>query len=211
MGKPLRRSDKEEFYNCLTHSLGFVLSVIATAILVLKFNTRQPAVVLAVLAFAISLNLVYSTSALSHYFRNEKTHSFFRRLDQACIYLLIVASYSPFSVQHLDGRWWHLVLAAMWLFAAIGFVSKLWFAHRVESVSIWLYLLLGWIPFFSGMPFVGLVPTGAVWMIIVGGIIYSAGTWFLYNDRKAWYFHSIWHLFVIGGSLTHFLAVLWYV
>ena len=211
MPKPLRRTDKEEFWNCLTHALGFVASVIGAAILILEYCRRPTPIVASVSLFSISLILVYSTSALSHYFRSEKLLSLFRRLDQACIYLLIVSSYSPFSIKYLGGFYWNAVLAGMWLFAIVGFISKLFFAHRVESVSIWIYLLLGWTPLFSGMPFVGLVPTTAVWMIILGGLFYSGGTWFLAQDKKVWYYHAIWHIFVIAGSLTHFLAVFWYV
>ena len=209
--QPLRRTDKEEFWNCLTHSVGFGLSLIGAAFIIPKFSSRPAPLLISTATFAVALIIVYAFSALSHYFRDPKRLALFRQLDQAAIYLLIVASYSPFSIVHLDGWWWHSVLGGMWLLALIGFASKLFFAHRVESVSIWLYLLLGWIPFFSGMPFVGLVPAPTVGMILLGGLFYSGGTWFLFNDQRAWYFHSIWHLFVIAGSATHFLAVYWFV
>lgn len=211
MPKPLRRTDKEEFWNCITHAVGFVLSVIGATILIIEYRSRPTPILASVSSFAISLILVYSTSALSHYFRSEKLLSLCRQLDQACIYLLIASSYSPVSVMYLGGPYWDAVLGGMWLFAIVGFLSKLFFAHRVESVSVWMYLLLGWTPLFSGMPFVGLVPPPAVWMIILGGIFYSGGTWFLINDKKAWFYHAIWHIFVVAGSLTHFLAVYWYV
>lgn len=161
--------------------------------------------------FAILLIAVYSCSALSHYFRGAKLRSLFRRLDQAFIYLLIVGSYSPFSTAFQHGPWWWTTLALMWLVAFVGFVSKLFFEHRVESVSVWIYLALGWSPILIGMPLAGLVPTAAIRMILLGGFFYTAGTWFLFKDHKVWYFHAIWHLFVIAGSISHFLGVWWYV
>jgi len=209
MAKPLRRSDKEELWNCLTHGLGCLLSLFGGAVLVPMYAQRDFSILAAVLVFSVSLVLVYATSALSHYFRDEQRLAWFRRLDQAFIYLLIVASYTPFSLRYLHGGWWYAVLGTMWVFAIAGFFSKVCLAHRVESVSIGLYLILGWLPFFSGMPFVGRVPTPAILMILLGGFFYSGGTWFLFNDRREWYYHSIWHVLVIAGSLTHYLAVCW--
>lgn len=211
MVEPYRSSDKEEFWNCLTHTAGFGLSLVGAALLLPKIKDCSAPIFIAVVGYAAALIAVYACSSLSHYFRDAKRLALFRKLDQACIYLLIVASYTPFSIVYLNGLWWHFVLCNMWVLALVGFISKLVFAHRVESVAIWLYLLLGWMPFFSGMPFVGLIPIKTVGMFILGGVFYSAGTWFLFNDWRAWYFHSIWHIFVIAGSMTHFLAVYWFV
>lgn len=209
--QPLRRSDREEFWNFLTHFTGFILSVAGLFWLVSQYRDRELSVLLSIGIFGMLLIAVYASSAMSHLVRTPARLSLFRNLDQAFIYLLIVASYSPFSIAYQSSSiWFNVVLALMWILAVAGFASKM-FGHRVESVAIWMYLLLGWIPFISGMPFAGLVPMRAIVMIILGGVFYTAGTWFLYKDKSVWYFHAIWHLFVILGSVTHFVAVCWYV
>ena len=161
--------------------------------------------------FGLSLVLVYTFSTLSHWFTEESQQARFRRLDQACIYLLIVASYTPFSVGFLHGVWWWIVLGVMWAVAIAGFVSKLLFAHRLQRVSIWLYLILGWVPAVTGAPFSTDLPSSCFDWILAGGIAYTVGTVFLFCDKRVWYFHGIWHLFVILGSLLHFLAVMRFV
>ena len=124
--------------------------------------------------------------------------------------MLIVASYMPFSIRFLDGLWWTILLTGMWIFAAMGFASKCFYKYKIASVSIWIYILLGWMPALGGMPFAMQVPLPVIGLIILGGVVYSLGTLFLYHDRKAWYFHSIWHMFVVAGSVIHFLAMYWY-
>ena len=154
---------------------------------------------------------VYACSTLSHWFRDPARLSLFRKLDQGFIYLLIVASFTPFTVAHQSGIWWFTsVIGLMWIMAIAGFVSKL-VGFQVESVDIRMYLLLGWTPFISGQPFFGGVPGGAAIMIMLAGAFYSSGSWFLYKDKSVWYFHAIWHTFVIMGSVTLFFAVCWYV
>lgn len=163
------------------------------------------------LVYGISLVSVYVTSTLSHYFKEPDLQKFYRKLDQAFIYLLIVASYTPFSLAYLHGTWWWCLLGIMWTLALLGFASKLFLAHRVQAVSIWLYLLLGWVPAMGGMPWSKDLPFDCILWIIYGGIAYTAGTFFLFNDKKVPYFHAVWHLFVMAGSAIHFWGVIKFV
>ena len=175
-------------------------------------ETEDWRLILSCLVYLQAMFVVYTCSTLSHLFTTDflegKPQQQFRRLDQAFIYIMIVATYTPFSAAYLDGVWWWSVLGLMWLIAIAGFVSKVFFSHRVNSVAIWIYLLLGWLPAISGMPWSDQMPSHAIWNIVLGGVVYSAGTIFLLNDRKCWYFHAIWHLFVIAGSLTHFIGIM---
>lgn len=205
----MERSKPEEFANTLTHGIG-VLFVLAGIFLLSGALTETAGfeVRVACLVYMATLLSVYVCSTLSHYFTDPARQSFFRKLDQACIYLLIVGSYTPFSVAHLHGAWWSCLLGIMWAVAIAGFVSKLFFAHRIQRVSIWLYLMLGWLPSMGGMLHTQSLPRECLLWIVVGGVTYSLGTVFLFNDRKSTYFHAIWHLFVMLGSVIHFFGIM---
>ena len=205
----MERSQQEEFANTLTHGIGLLLVLAGTFVLLGALTEKAGSEIwIACSVYLATLLSVYISSTLSHYFTEPVRQSFFRKLDQACIYLLIVGTYTPYSVAHLHDAWWFWLLGIMWAVAIIGVVSKLLFAHRVERVSIWLYLLLGWMPALGGVHYAPGMPRECFLWIVAGGVVYSAGTVFLINDRKATYFHAIWHLFVILGSMIHFLGIM---
>ncbi len=198
----------DERLNAATHMLGAVVAAIAGGWLVAcSCEMNSTAVTCACTIYVVTLIGLYCASSLSHCFEDEHRRSLYRSLDQACIYLLIVGTYTPFSIAHLNSWWWNLVLAVMWTLAITGFISKLFFAHRIERVSIWLYVLLGWIPALAGMPFNREVPGPCMTLVVAGGIVYTAGTYFLFNDHRTTYFHAIWHTFVLAASAIHFYAV----
>ena len=95
----------------------------------------------------------------------------------------------------------------MWLAAIAGFISKLFFGHRIEGIATWTYLTLGWGPAFV-LPFVHSMPFDAIFYIVAGGIIYTVGVGFLLNDHKHWYIHSIWHVLVMMGTATHYWGIM---
>ena len=208
----VKRPQREENLNTFTHAVGIGLSLIALYLIWSRLGTVEDSLVqFACVGFGLALICVYTCSTLSHYFTDPPRQTIFRQLDQAFIYILIVASYSPFSVVFLRSPWWWSVLGVMWIIALAGFVSKLFLAHRLQRVSIWLYLLLGWVPAAGGMPFTVELPWGCRLWILYGGIAYTVGTYFLFNDKKFWFFHGIWHIFVIAGSACHVWAVLKFV
>ena len=130
---------------------------------------------------------------------------------KACIYLLIVGTYTPFALEYLRFGWWWLFLLLMWTAALVGFLSKLLFLHRIDAVTIWSYVSLGWLPIIPAWIYLDLVPWGALAWILIGGLCYTAGTVFLVLDHRRFHFHAIWHLFVIAGSVCHFYAVFLFV
>ncbi len=213
----MERPKREEFVNGLTHAIGTLLSLFAAAYLLIavwpQSNMQKTA---ASFLYGFSLIAVYFSSMMSHWEPNPDRKIYYRRLDQAFIYILIVASFTPFSVEYLHEFYYWLLLILMWAIAIVGFVSKLWAAHRVQAVAIWIYLALGWmsslafLPWLLGFGFKSRMPLGAIGMIFLGGVFYSFGTLFLYLDRRAWYFHAIWHVFVMLGSISHFSGILVY-
>lgn len=202
----------EEIANTITHGFGFVLSLLGAAVLITSVLPHSDGWRIgACLVYSASLVAVYGMSTLSHSCRTAKWRQFFRSLDQGCIYLLIVGTYTPFSLTYLRSQGWWFLLGAMWFIAIAGFCSKVLFSHRVNAVSIWLYLLLGWMPLVAGFWIVPLVPAAVLWWVFVGGICYTLGTVFLIFDAHVFHFHAIWHLFVIAGSVCHYCGVLFWV
>lgn len=201
---------REERWNALTHGIGAVLSVVGAMALVwtaaLYGNGWQLA---GCTSYGASLIGVYLASTLSHVYHDSVHRRLFRRIDQACIFLLIAGSFTPLAVTYLpQGIWW-LIPAAMWVVAGTGFVAKLVLAHRIESVTIWLHLTLGWFPLATALPMLTNAPRAMIAWFFAGGVCYTAGTIFLKRDHRP-YFHVVWHLLVMAGSACHYWTILAY-
>ena len=208
----MERPRKEEIANTLTHATGTVMSVVASVWLLWRVSGLENLpLVIACVGYCGSMVGVFFCSTMSHWVRTPEWRRRYRQLDQAFIYLLIVATYTPFSVVYLKATLWWVLLAAMWLVALTGFASKIWHAHRVDQVSIWGYVALGWMPALGGLPISQMAPRAASWGIVTGGVIYTLGTIFLFNDKRVWYFHAIWHLFVIAAAAVHWWVTITYV
>lgn len=204
----MERPAREEKVNAATHAVGIGLACAAAVCLLPPcLATRDPWLIVGTCAYLVGLLGVYISSTFSHYFSDAPRRNLFRRLDQAFIYLLIVGSYTPISLAYLQQPYWNIVLAIMWALALTGFFSKLLFAHRIQQVAVWIYLLLGWLPLLLGMPWHPALPRDLLGWFFAGGFFYTAGTWFLFHDRRRWYYHAIWHLMVLAGSITHFGAI----
>jgi hemolysin III len=205
-------AERKELLNTLTHGFGLLLSIAAAVILLrtsLVFGDVWRLIGCGV--FAAGLMAVYAASTLSHVVSHRHWKHWFRMLDQGLIYLLIAASYTPFSLAFLrSGTWW-MFLGVMWTYAICGFISKVFLVHRINAVTVWSYLLLGWMPIVPALTTLGLVPYPALGWLLAGGLCYTLGTVFLVLDVQRYHFHAIWHLWVIGGSACHFLGVLFFV
>lgn len=206
------RSPSDELVNAVTHAVGLALSLIGALVMAAAVAANGGTWrVIGCGVYLASLVAVYAMSTLSHTAQSPKWKSLFRRLDQGFIYLLIAATYTPFSLAYLrSGVWWAL-LAAMWAVALFGFAAKVFFAHRVEAVSIVSYLVLGWMPIVAAPTMIRVMPIGAFWWGLSGGICYTLGTLFLMNDDRVPHFHAVWHVCVIAGSACHFFAILLFV
>ena len=208
----LCRPASDEFLNTLTHGFGFLLAVVGARLMVANLVSQADAWLVAGCGvYLFSLLGVYSMSTLSHGATSVKWKNFLRQLDQGFIYLLIVATYTPYSIAYLHGPTWIAILCGMWVVALIGFTTKVFFAHRVDSVSAAAPLLLGCVPIVSVPTLLHTAPAGAYDLIMGGGICYTVGMLFFINDERAKNFHAVWHLCVIGGSTCHFWGLLNYV
>jgi hemolysin III len=205
-------AERGERLNTLTHGFGLVLSLVAAVILIrssLAYGDVWRVIGCGV--FAAALIAVYAASTLSHCVSHRHWKHWFRMFDQGLIYVLITATYTPFSLAYLRQPHWWVFLGIMWTGAIIGFVSKVFFVHRINAATVWSYLILGWLPIVPAIFAAGTVPFPALGWLLAGGLCYTLGTVFFIIDLQRYHFHAIWHLWVIGGSTCHFLSVLFFV
>jgi hemolysin III len=204
-------SPGEELANRITHGIGLLLSLVGVAVMVQVLGHGDGWRVVGCSVYLFSLISVYAMSTLSHTFETPRLRTMFRALDQGAIYLLIAATYTPFSMAYLHTTPWWIVLGLVWTIALWGFCSKVLFAYRVEQVSMWPCIVLGLIPFVCVPSLIGVVSLAALWWMLLGVGFYTVGLAFWVNDRRVRQFHAVWHLFVIAGSACHFVAILLFV
>lgn len=205
------RSAEEEGWNAGTHLFGAGLASVGLAWMIFRLSGNWQSVSgIASVVYAGLLVFMYSMSTLSHWYSDERKLKRFRALDQASIFLLITGTYTPLSICFWDSMVAYGLLVTMWAISITGFIAKVFFAHRVNRVSVVGYVLLGWMPI-VGLPFHDHWPIEAMLWVLVGGIVYSLGTIFLLNDQKAMWCHPMWHLCVIVASAIHFAVVVKFV
>jgi len=199
-------SHREEVASLVTHAAGVVVGIVALVIM-LVLSGGQAMKVVSASVFGSSLVLLYSSSTLYHFFTSPRWKAHFRALDHACIYLLIAGSYTPITLITLRGAWGWSLFGAVWALAVCGVLMKtLWKGTKDHWLSTALYLFMGWLIVLAMGPLVRQMPTAGIWWLVAGGIAYSLGVVFFVWDRLP-YNHAIWHLFVLGGSVCHVLAV----
>ena len=197
--------------NSITHGIGVALSLAAFVILVV-FASRQGDEwkIISFSIYCTSLVVLYTASTLYHSFSEPKIKHYLKIFDHSAIYLLIAGTYTPFMLVMLrDSIGWVLFLV-IWSLALTGIFFKLFFANRFRIFSTILYLAMGWLIVVAFKPMLNNIPEGGLYWLLAGGISYSLGVvFYLWNSLL--YNHAIWHLFVLGGSICHFFAVLLYV
>jgi hemolysin III len=198
---------REEFWNVLTHGTGVAASVAGGLLLVVLSVLLGDAWQIAgSLVFAGSLILLYSASTLYHAARRPASKAKLKLLDHCAIFVLIAGTYTPFMLS-LRGGWGWALFGAAWGIAVAGIVFKLFFLGRFPRLSTMIYIGMGWMAFVAVGPMVRHLPASSLLWLLAGGIAYSAGTLFYHNTRIR-HAHAIWHLFVLGGSACHYVAVL---
>lgn len=205
---PPALSNADEFANSVTHGGGILLSLVGAGFMLPAAQSSGGGVQLASLAYLLSLVAVYVLSTLSHVVQSEAQRNRMRAWDQGAIYFLIVGTYTPFVAAFLPGMHAMLIVSAMWLAAGVGFWSKVVAKHRVNAMSTWSYIALGWLP---ALALAGHVPFDCVVWMAIGGISYTGGIVFLVLDHRVKYFHAIWHIMVIAASACHYYAIMKYV
>lgn len=201
---------REEIANSISHGLALVLALAALPILLLSaVRVGNTHFTIGVAIFGVTIVILYLASTLYHSLTHVRAKQFFRKVDHCAVFLLIAGSYTPFSLGVLRGAWGWTLLAIVWVLAVAGIAMKVIAGHRHWWLSMVLYLVMGWLAVVAVKPILALVPVPGILLILAGGIAYSGGLAFFAAHRIR-YNHFIWHLFVIAGTVCHYLAVLWY-
>ncbi len=200
---------KEEIAHSLIHGLGVLFGVGGlTALLMLACLYGSAAHFASYLIYGISVILLYTCSTLYHALPQLTAKKIFKTCDHAAIYLLIAGSYTPFLVLNMPKDLGTKFLIVVWSMALLGIIFKLFFTGRVKLISTSLYLGMGWMIVGAIDPLTAALSSKALTWIFAGGITYTVGVFF-YLSKKIPYNHAIWHLFVLLGSIFHFIAVLY--
>lgn len=200
-----------ERFNASTHLVGAVLALAGSIVLiVLATLSRDAWKITSVSIYGATLVLLYSLSTLYHSMRG-RAKDILRELDHHSIYLLIAGSYTPFCLVTLRGAWGWSLLGSVWGLAAIGSLEELRPKRGARILSVVLYAVMGWMVVVALNPLLqALGPYGLAWLI-AGGLFYTIGIIFYALDTRLIHSHGIWHLFVLAGSVTHYVAILCYV
>ncbi|MCF6224833.1 MAG: hemolysin III family protein [Xanthomonadales bacterium] len=202
---------REEIANAVTHGIGAVLGITALVLLVIMALTQQDSMRLAAaITYGSSLILLYVASTLYHSVPGQRAKRFFQKLDHAAIYVLIAGTYTPVLLISMKGAWGYTLMGIVWSIAVFGVCFKFFFHDRFEKLSLFSYIAMGWIVVFAASELIIKVPTAGLLFLLAGGLAYTLGTIFYANDRIP-YNHAIWHLFVLAGSVLHFVAIYNYV
>jgi hemolysin III len=200
-----------ERFNSVTHLLGAALAAVGAAVLVvLAARQGDPWKIVSFSVYGTMLFSLYAVSTLYHSTRN-KIKDVFRKLDHCSIYLLIAGTYTPFTLVSLRGAWGWSLFGVVWGLAALGIAQEAWLAKGVRLFSLFIYVLMGWLSVIAMKPLVAaLTPAGFAWLA-AGGLFYTGGIVFYALDDKLRHGHGVWHVFVLAGSVSHYLAILLYV
>lgn len=199
----------EEIANSITHGIGTGLSIAALVILVtLASQNGDPWKVVGFSIYGASLFLLYLISTLYHGFTNMNVKKFFRVLDHSAIFLLIAGTYTPITLTVMRGPWGWTLFGIVWGLAILGILLKTIMFGKFEKLSVVLYLLMGWIVVIAIKPLIIMLPFTSLMWLAIGGVLYTAGVIF-YAWQRLPYHHVIWHIFVLGGSISHFFGMLY--
>ncbi|WP_219835905.1 hemolysin III family protein [Paenibacillus sp. R14(2021)] len=204
-------SRREEIANAITHGFGSMLSVAALVLLIVFAVLDGDAFhVVSFTIYGSMMLLLYVASTLVHSFPEGKWKRIFEIIDHACIYLFIAGTYTPIVLHGVKGTEGWTLFGIVWGLALCGVVFKVFFASRFLFTSTIVYLLMGWMLVIAWGPLKANIAAGGLHLLLAGGLLYTFGTFF-YMWRSFKYHHAVWHLFVLGGTVLHFFAIMLYV
>ena len=200
-----------ERFNSITHLVGAALALAGLVVLVVFASLKgDPWKIVSFSIYGASLFLLYTLSTLYHSLRG-RAKEIFQKLDHVAIYLLIAGTYTPFTLVTLRGAWGWSLFGVIWGLAIVGIIVDTLHKKGSRTIQMVIYLLMGWLIVVAMYPLVQALPTGGLVLLVLGGVLYTSGIIFYALDERMKHAHGIWHLFVLAGSISHFLAVLYYV
>jgi len=206
----MEQTKEEEFWNTLTHFIGLLLSLGGLPVLFYYDQSQTALSSYSILFFGFGLILLYAASTVYHFTSNFKLKGKFRVLDHISVFYLIAGSYAPVCLITLyEGKGVSLFLAII-IITLLGTAFKVFYTGKFEKLSLLIYLAMGWLIILDFNTVLTLIEFKGILLMIFGGLLYSIGTIF-YSLQKLKYAHAIWHVFVLGGSTSHYFLVLFYV
>lgn len=200
----------EEIANTISHGIGIALAVAGVTLLTVfgaLYGNAWHLVSFGV--FGASMILLYLASTLYHSAKNPRLKIKLNKFDHSAIYILIAGSYTPISLISLRGWVGWTIFGLIWSLAIAGVIFKVWFySSKWRSLSAWLYVAMGWLIIVAIVPVIQNVPNTSLWFLLAGGLSYTAGAIF-YLFPKVPFFHLVFHLFILGGSICHFFSFLY--
>ncbi len=202
---------KHEFFNSVSHIAGAALALAGLVVLVASAALRGDYWrIVSFSIYGVTLFLLYLSSALYHGMTG-RAKKIFRTIDHQSIYLLIAGTYTPFTLVTLRGAWGWSLFGIVWVLAIFGIAMDALHKKGSRLPQLIIYLVMGWLITTALGPLLHAMPPWGVGWLIAGGIFYTSGVVFYLKDERFPYFHGIWHLFVLAGSLCHYFAVLFYI
>jgi hemolysin III len=204
-------SKGEEIAHAITHGIGAAGSIAGLVILIVQAARQGDArLVVGVTIFGAAMVLLYMASTLYHALTPPKAKRVFELMDHAAIYLLIAGTYTPFALVALGGGWGWTLFGLAWGLGVLGILYEVVLKRPSKKLSLMFYLLMGWLVVIAAKPLGAALSGPALTLLGLGGVFYTGGAVF-YAWRGFPYHHAVWHLFVVAGTASHFLCVLWYV
>jgi hemolysin III len=201
----------EEMANSISHGAGVLFGIFALVLLLIEAIPMADATrITSVSIYGASMILLFLASTLYHAIPHSPAKSVMQLVDHSAIYLLIAGTYTPFMLLTLGNRLGAVLMVLAWLFAVAGILFKVFSNHRYHGLSLFTYLGMGWMAVFALYDMMQKLPTAGLLLVLVGGAIYSVGAIF-YAVERIPYNHAIWHIFVLGGTVCHFLAIYYFV
>ena len=199
----------EEWLSSSSHAVGALLSIAGLVVLVVMASVAaqvDPWKIVSISLYGTSLIALYVVSTVYHFTRRPRLKRLFKHLDHCAIYLLIAGTYTPFVLVNMRGPTGWALFATVWGLALLGIGAKISWPDRFEALRVTIYLVMGWLMVFFFDAMTASLPPEGVHLLVAGGIIYTVGVVF-YAISAIPYGHAIWHLFVLAGSVCHFLAI----
>ena len=197
----------EEIANFVSHTVGAGLSILAFIILTIRASwVRDVGTIISFMAFGFGLIVLYTMSSIYHGLKPGTAKMVFEIFDHSAIYILIAASYTPFLYLVVNSPMNKVILAIQWIVCFLGILFKAFFTGKFKLFSTLLYLIMGWMIVFAWNDLINNINRVSLIYLVLGGVLYSLGTIF-YSWKICKFNHMIWHIFVILGSISHFLAV----
>ena len=198
----------EEIFNSVSHGMGSLLAIAGTVVLItLSAIYSDEWAVVSSCIYGGSLIILYTMSTLYHAISHPKAKAFFRIMDHNTIFFLIAGTYTPYTLVPLRGTVGWILFGVVWGAAVVGIILNSIDLERFKKISLVCYVLMGWVIIFAIKPMMENMSSVSLILLLLGGIFYTVGIIF-YVIKKIKYFHSIWHLFTVAGSVLHYFSIL---